>query len=117
LITSRAVFVGNVFRARDRDTRWDGVIRAAMAYPYKIRHVAGVVEDEQTAREAAAGIYRARRHFGISCKSGAEEGEDGRWTVWFVLFDPKDAKAYIAAKVKRGEPLPYNVLKPKVRKS
>lgn len=101
----------NIFKARERDTRWDPVIEAALGYPYKTRHVAGVVDDEPTAKEAAAGIYRARRHFRVAAKSGYEPNGDGKFTVWFMLFDPEDAKRYIAAKVARGEPLAYNVLR------
>lgn len=101
----------NIFAARERDTRWDPVIEAGLKYPYRTYHVAGAADTEDEAREAAAGIYRARRHFKVGCKSGYEADGRGRFTVWFVLFDLNEAKRYIAAKAARGEQLAYNVLR------
>lgn len=104
--------MSNVWKSRERETRWDPVITAALEHPYRTRHVAGVLDDEREARDAAAGIYAARRHFKVSVKSGVEPSPDGKkFTVWFILFDPADAKKYIAAKVAAGEPLAYNVLR------
>lgn len=105
--------MSSIWKSGERNTRWDPVIEAALRHPFKTRHIAGILDDEHEAREAAAGIYAARRHFGVSVKSSAEQGPDGKWTVWFILFDRADAKRYIAAKVAAGEPLAYNVLRSK----
>ena len=105
--------MSNIHKARQRNTRWDGVIRACLARPYETPHRLGPVDDEATAWEAASGIYAARRHFNVAAKTWAEPDDQGQWWVNVILYDPAKAKRYIAAKVQRGEPLLYNVLRPK----
>ena len=112
--------MSGVWAARERNTRWDPVIRAAQVYPYKTTHVAGIVDDEATAWEAARGIYSARRHFGVGAKTWVEQTDDGRHRVMLILFDLEEARRHIAEKVARGEKLSYNVLrnyKPKKKRS
>ena len=99
-----------VWASRERNTRWDPVIQAAMQYPYKTAHRAGTVADEDTAWQAARGIYTARRHFGVGAKTWVEHDEDG-WHVMLMLFDLEEARRHIAEKVARGEKLSYNVLR------
>lgn len=66
------------------------------------------VNSVEAAEEARKGIYRARKHdWSITCNW--QEEEDGTFTVTCIVWGTKETgKAYIAAKVARGEKLAYN---------
>lgn len=79
------------------------------------------VADEQTARDAKAGLYRARNHTSkrrgscgpvpLSIQADYEPLEDGTFSVWFRVTTRALAKAEIARRVNRGQSLAYNVMR------
>lgn len=79
------------------------------------------VPDEQTARDAKNGLYRARNHTSkrrgscgpvpLSIQADYDANADGTFTVWFRVTTRALAKAEIARRVNRGESLAYNVMR------
>jgi hypothetical protein len=110
--------------AREADHRYCPVlehVRQRVAdgkEPWGFLHVMPPVPDRDTAVDAEKGLYRARGHTGRSCgpdqlsvKVSKAQNTDGTWTISFQVWDRATAKKHIAARVDRGEPLPYNVLR------
>lgn len=88
--------------------------------PWGTPHVLPPVATEAEARDAVAGLYRARNHTGrkraacspaaLSVKATcAPGGGRGKWVVTLQVWDRATARAEIVRRVRDGEQLAYNV--------
>lgn len=76
------------------------------------------------AKDAKAGLYRARNHTGLkrqpcgaeplSVRADITANDDGSWSVWFQVWSRREAKREIARRVRAGEQLAYNPLRKRV---
>ncbi|SRR6266702_2420949 len=112
---------------RDADHRFCPVLDAIRARveagkeTWGVPHPMPPVPDEAAARDAAAGLYRARNHTGLkrgacgtrplSVRATYAASSDGSWTVTVQVWDRATAKREIARRVRDGETLAYNVLR------
>lgn len=110
--------------ARDADHRFCAVLArvaervAAGKEPWGTLHVIGRPLSEAGALDAQRGLYRARNHSGRTCgadplsvKVTRTAGSNGTWTISFQVWSRRAAKKHIVERVRRGETLPYNVLR------
>src|SRR6266700_6055308 len=111
---------------RDADHRFCPVLDAvrrrveAGKETWGVPHPMPPVPDEAAARDAVAGLYRARNHTGLkrgpcgprplSVRATCAPGSDG-WIVTVQVWDRATAKREIARRVHDGETLAYNVLR------
>lgn len=117
---------GLITTPKDADHRFCPVLAAVAAEvgagrePWGTPHVLPPVGSEADARDAVAGLYRARNH--TSRKRGACVGQAlsvrascapgggrGKWLVTLQVWDRAAARAEIVRRVRDGEQLAYNV--------
>lgn len=117
---------GTITTPKEADHRFCPVLAAVAAEvdagrePWGTPHVLPSVATEAEARDAEAGLYRARNHTGrkrgpchdkaLSVRATcAPDGGRGRWIVTLQVWDRATARAEIVRRVRDGEQLAYNV--------
>lgn len=81
-------------------------------------HVHGRPLPEADAVDAEKGLYRARNHSGRTCGEQAlsvkvtrTANADGTQQIAYQVWPRSAGKKHVIARVRRGETLPYNVLR------
>lgn len=101
------------FKNRDRDRRYQEIIRRAAEKRWGTMHVLPFSFSETTVEKHERLLWAEARYQGYGRKVHRTRMDDGNYQLAFQLWDKATARQFIADRARQSGELPYNPRRPR----
>jgi hypothetical protein len=101
------------FRDRERDRRYEEIIRQAALKEFGVMHVLPFPFSEEAAKTHEKILWHEARYQGYGRKVHLTRLDDGNYQLSFQLWDKAAARQFVADRARRTGELPYNTRRPR----
>lgn len=101
------------FKNRDRDRRYEQIVRQATEKPWGTMHQLPFPFHESVVKTHANLIWNEARFQGFGRKVHQTRNQDGTWTISFQLWPLAVSRKFVADRASTTGHLPYNARRPR----